>query len=60
MLLKDRPAIKKNLDQLSNLFKELDDESIKRKQTIEKLINDYIQKNIRSDLHFFVILTRML
>ncbi|TVP39193.1 hypothetical protein [Candidatus Nitrosocosmicus arcticus] len=45
MLLKDQPEIKKHLDQLDNLFKGLDDESIKRKQTIEKLINDYRQKN---------------
>jgi len=45
MLLKDQPEIKKNLEQLRNLFKGLDDESIKRKQHIEKLINDYRQKN---------------
>ena len=45
MLLNDQPEIKKNLKQLRNLFKGLDDESFKRKQHIEKLINDYRQKN---------------
>ncbi|MBA2267215.1 MAG: hypothetical protein M3Q77_09660 [Thermoproteota archaeon] len=45
MLLNDQPEIKKNLEQLRNLFKGLHDESIKRKQHIEKLMNDYRQKN---------------
>ncbi len=36
--------IKRNLGQF-NLFIELDNELIKKKQTIEKLINDYKQKS---------------
>lgn len=45
MLLNDQTEIKKNLEQLRYLFKGLDHESIKRKQPIEKLMNDYRQKN---------------
>lgn len=45
MILNDQPEIKKNLELLRNVFKGLDDESIKRKQHIKKLTNDYRQKN---------------